>query len=37
MPGLALDLTVQDATPVSKRVNTPKNNDSELIAAARVA
>ena len=25
------------ATPVSKRVNTPKNNDSELIAVARVA
>jgi putative SOS response-associated peptidase YedK len=25
------------ATPVSKRVNTPKNNDAELIAAASVA
>ena len=25
------------ATPVSKRVNTPKNNDAELIAPARVA
>ena len=25
------------ATPVSKRVNTPKNNDAELIAPAMVA
>ena len=25
------------ATPVSKRVNTPKNNDAELIAPTRVA
>jgi putative SOS response-associated peptidase YedK len=25
------------ATPVSKRVNTPKNNNSELIAPAMVA
>jgi hypothetical protein len=25
------------ATPVSTRVNTPKNNDAELIAPAKVA